>query len=67
MPQDTRIPEGEPGLREQEDERQRDASREQSDAPHRKETNPKEPLEGDPGYGEPPPDVRRDKLPDQGW
>jgi hypothetical protein len=33
----------------------------------RRETNPKEPLEGMPGYGQPPEEVRKDKLPDQKW
>ena len=69
MAQDTRIPAGEPGLREESPERSRDASREQpqgEEAP-RKESNPKEALEGEPGYGEPPSEVRRDKLPEQDW
>ena len=69
MPQDTRIPAGEPALREEEDVKRRDASREEApqEQESRKESNPKEPLQGEPGYGEPPPEVRRDKLPDQGW
>ena len=62
MAQKPKIPAGEDGLR-------KDATQ-QSDAPgqeRRKETFPKEALEGEPGYGEPPPEVRKDKLPDQGW
>jgi hypothetical protein len=34
---------------------------------HHKVTFTKEVMEGLPGYGEPPPEVRKDKLPDQGW
>ncbi|MBF5044986.1 hypothetical protein FGE12_21470 [Aggregicoccus sp. 17bor-14] len=35
--------------------------------PHVKETCPKEALNGLPGYGEPPFDVRKDRLADQSW
>ena len=34
---------------------------------HRKATFLKEVLEGLPGYYEPPPEVRKDKLPAQRW
>lgn len=33
----------------------------------RRETNPKEALEGMPGYGQAPEEVRKDKLPEQDW
>ncbi len=33
---------------------------------HRKETS-RGAADGEPGYGEPPPEVRQDKLPDQDW
>jgi hypothetical protein len=32
-----------------------------------KTTHPKEAHEGTPGYGQPPEEVRREKLPDQKW
>jgi hypothetical protein len=68
MNPDTRIPSGEPGLRENPE--RRDAGREQppvQEQEPRKERTPKESQDGAPGYGESPPEVRREKLPDQGW
>lgn len=38
-----------------------------AEQPHRKETFPNEALEGQPGYGEAPPEARKDKLPEQDW
>jgi hypothetical protein len=33
----------------------------------RRDTHPNEALEGMPGYGQPPEEVRRKKLPEQKW
>ncbi|MBF5041255.1 hypothetical protein FGE12_02570 [Aggregicoccus sp. 17bor-14] len=70
MGDNTKVPDGEHGLRQDQDEsgEQRQGRQAQDEeGAHRKETFTKEPLEGEPGYGEPPPEVRKDKLPDQGW
>lgn len=68
MPQDTRIPEAEPGPREAEQERrEQPPQQEQQEREAGKEGSPREEQEGMPGYGEPPPEVRRHKLPEQDW
>ena len=46
---------------------QASARSEAAEQPHQKVTFAKEVMEGLPGYFEPPPEVRRDKLPDQDW
>jgi len=38
-----------------------------SEQPHRKESCDNESHDGEPGYGEAPVEVRRNRLPDQGW
>jgi hypothetical protein len=53
-----------PNQQSPEQEKTHEAGTEQEE---RRETNPNEPLEGAPGYGQPPEEVRRHKLPDQKW
>jgi hypothetical protein len=38
-----------------------------SEQPHRKESCDNESHDGEPGYGEAPVEVRKNRLPDQGW
>ena len=66
MGDNTKVPDGEPGLRQDQDENREQREGKQEEGAHRQETFTKEALEGEPGYGEPPPEVRTDKLPDQG-
>ena len=56
----------EPGSEPEAAPRQADAER-GSEQPHRKESCDNESHEGEPGYGEAPLEVRRHRLPDQGW